>query len=132
MMAGILIFGILGFIISLYGFIVQQKLKLSDTYVPLCDFSDKISCSAAFTSKYGELIGIPNTHLGLLFFVSVVLFELLGLSLVVFVITGMGFLISLYLAYLLYIKVRSVCVVCTAIYLINLLLFVLSTLNQFF
>ena len=41
----LLLLSIAGFLISLYGFSIEQKLKTNPNYKPMCDISDRASCT---------------------------------------------------------------------------------------
>lgn len=107
-----------GLALALYTLVVQSRLRTAG-YRPLCDIGKRVSCSKAFMSSTGALFGIPNPILGLVFYTS-----LLVVSSGVFaqVVVLVAFLITVYLAYVSYVRQRNFCVVCTATYLINTLL----------
>lgn len=120
-----LLLAVFGFGISLYGFMVEQKIKSNQDYKPVCDISDKISCSKPFKSPYGKLLGVSNTVVGMVFYATIFVLALFGqgqalqfLSLCALIATGV-------FAYLLYVKIKSFCLICNATYVVNILLFLL-------
>ncbi len=114
---------IIGFLLSVYALYVTWRSKQNHNYTPFCDINDRISCTKALTSKYDALLVLPNSVYGLLFYAFVffvtdarilVLFSLLAVC------------ASVVLAYISYVKLRTLCVVCTSTYLVNIALLVLS------
>ena len=108
---------VLGFVISLYALYVKWRLSNS-SYTPLCDLREYVSCSRALTSKEGSLTGLPNPLFGLVYYALVFFFVPY-----VFYLSVVAFILSLYLAYVSYVQQKNFCVVCTAIYIINIVLF---------
>ena len=96
---------IIGFLLSLYAYYVEKKSSEKD-YKPICDLSKNISCTKAFKSKYGSLLGFSNSFFGLLFYLSVVLLAELKHFNLIFFISILSFLGSIYLAYLSY-KIKN-------------------------
>lgn len=115
----ILILAAVGFIVSMYAYLVEQKVKQNSSYRPACDINNKISCTKAFNSKYSSVMGISNTIIGMVFYVLVLITALLGFNWLVCMYTIAAALVSIVAAYILYVKVGSFCLVCTMIYIIN-------------
>ena len=121
-----LIVAIIGIVISIYAMFVDFKFDKNEEYKAVCDINDRVSCSKAFQSKYGSVLGVKNSVLGLLFYVFVAVLYFLDLTMLMKIFSGLAVLGSIVLAYLLYAKVKSWCVVCTGIYVVNVLLFIFS------
>ena len=119
------ILAVIGFLLSLYAYHVEKK-SVRKNYKPVCDINKSISCTRAFSSKYGKLLGESNSFYGMFFYPLIFLLTQLNLINIVFLILIFSFLGTIYLAYLSYIKLKTFCLVCTSIYLINLLLLFLS------
>ncbi|XP_017044382.2 vitamin K epoxide reductase complex subunit 1 isoform X1 [Drosophila ficusphila] len=72
-----------GFVISVYSLYVKMKLQEDESYRPLCDVNENISCSLVFKSDYGNGFGLskitklnpPNGVIGCVFY-SIYFFEL--------------------------------------------------------
>ena len=131
----------IGLILSVYSLYVTLKLKKNNAanntrsktkstkikqYKPICDISDHISCSKAFQSTYGNLAILPNPFFGciayaLLFFFGNIHWISISLSV-------MMLCMSLYLAYISYFKMKNFCIICTAIYALNILIFIMGVL----
>jgi vitamin-K-epoxide reductase (warfarin-sensitive) len=116
----------IGFFLSLYAFYIKNKYKKDPNYIPLCNLNKNISCTKAFSSSYSNIFYLPNSLYGILFYVLIFLLASLNLFNYIFPLSIISVLISLYLAYLLYFKVKSLCLICTSTYLINLLLLFFS------
>jgi|TARA_Y100000034_G_C6856089_1_gene389060 uncharacterized membrane protein len=110
----------LGLFLSVYAFYVDKKIN--SRYKPACDVSAKISCTKAFRSKYGKILGISNSVYGILFYLA--LFFLLIYNLVdfVFYTSTISLIFSIYLIYILQFKLDIFCIVCYGIHLTNLLI----------
>ena len=117
----IAILAIIGFLASFYAYYVGKKLA-DKNYKPACDISKKISCTKAFTSKYGRLFGVSNSIFGIVFYSIIYVLFSLGLFNYVFFLSMLSVLATVYLAYLSYIKLKTFCLVCTVTYLVNILL----------
>ena len=118
------VLAILGFLISYYSLYVEKRFAEEKNYKPICDINDIISCSKAFTSKYGKFAGVPNPYLGFVFYLGVFLLVANGYGVLAFWVSVISIAGSLYLAYLQYFKVKTLCLVCTSLYIINILLVV--------
>ncbi|MEK6880992.1 MAG: vitamin K epoxide reductase family protein [Nanoarchaeota archaeon] len=70
----IIILAILGAILSIYSYVVEKKAEKSKEYKSICDINDKVSCTAAFTSSYGKILGIKNSIWGMGFYIFIFLF----------------------------------------------------------
>ncbi len=121
----IIILAIIGFILSTYLLIVKIKAGKAQDYLALCDFRHNVSCSRVVTSKYANLFGASNVVIGMIFYALIILAQILDYNIIIVIVSGMSVLVSIYLSYLLY-KLKNVCVVCVATYLINIAIFVLS------
>jgi len=113
-------------------------------YKPLCDIDEKISCSKAFNSDYavgmgvlGDLLGQdhvlvqPNALLGLFFYgilTFLALFNFVFFARLQFYLAFLSNLSSIWLGYVLYFVLETLCVICVSIYAVNFLL----TLSSYF
>lgn len=122
----IIVLGISGFLISLYSYYIERALKRDSSYRPVCDLSDRISCSKPILSQYGHLLGIENAIPGMLYYLMIVILAFIHAPIVFFALTVMAGIVTLYLAWALYFKIRAWCPLCLAIYLINILLLILG------
>jgi vitamin-K-epoxide reductase (warfarin-sensitive) len=67
-----------GFLISAYAYYVEKRRENSKKYRPLCDISDRASCSKAFSSPYGKFLLLPNSIYGVAFFLVVFILSIFG------------------------------------------------------
>ena len=111
-----------GFLLSAYALWVRWNCRKSG-YRPLCDISDRISCTKAFASGVGVTLGIPNPIYGVLFYPLVAMLWQSGSLPAARLLAVLAVLASTYLAYVSY-KQRNFCVVCAAIYTANIAMLV--------
>jgi len=122
----ILIAAVIGFLLSIYTIIIEYKHNNGNNYKAICDIGENSSCTKAFKSEYGKIFGVSNSYLGILFYILVFSLTLTIYSRYVFYITVLAILASVYLAYIQYVKMKNFCLVCTSIYVINILLLIFS------
>lgn len=126
MLSAIVVIASLGLVISAYAYFVEQKMKQDHTYKPMCDISDRISCSKPFASRYGALLGVANSLVSAFFYLVIILLAFLGMKKLIFLVAIVACCASLVFAYILFVKIRVFCVVCFSIYVIDGLLLWLS------
>lgn len=119
---------VIGFLLSIYAFYTERKLKKDGEHKSVCDIGEKASCTVAFSSKYGKMLGISNSILGMFFYIAIIALVSLNFLNLVLLLSVIGLLMSLYMAYALYFKLKNFCLVCNLIYLINILIFVFSVI----
>lgn len=144
------VFGLISFIaifVVLYVLYVEHRLKTAkpeDNYKAVCDINDRISCSKVLSSKYAKGFGIfnqdsifnvSNAAYGILFYALILTLLIISslvqginvwityLLVVLLVIANLG---DIYLAYILFFKLKDICIVCCTLYFINALLFAIS------
>lgn len=126
---GVFIAAAVGFAISLYGLWVERKKKENTNYKPVCDISDTISCSKPIMSPWGKLFGISNAYVGLITYLAMMVLAVLGLQpLALYGAVGLV-LFSAFLAYILFVKIKAVCLICISIYVVNLALLICAYLG---
>ena len=115
-----------GLLISAYALRVDIKSRKSKGYKPICDINDKISCTAALTSGFGHLFGFSNAYFGLAFYALVLILAAVDQMTFVFYLAILAILYSIYSAGVLVFKIKSLCLVCISLYIINILLLIFS------
>ncbi len=114
---------------------VHYRLLTDPTYVSVCDVGSAMSCSDAYTSRYGAIGGVPVALLGMLFFVFVIGLVLLArrsaaasanLPGYVFAASTVGLAFVLYLGYASYFILGTVCLLCVGTYIAVIGLFLTS------
>ncbi len=126
-MLTIQILAVLGFAASWYASAVERKAQRFSDYKAICDIRESMSCTKAFTSSYGKLFGVSNALGGLFFYTLLFILTLFGLPDHIFYLSLLSFWGTLYLIYISYVKMKNFCVVCTFIYIINILLLIFAT-----
>ncbi len=129
-MNSLLLLSILGIILSIYATFIKLNLKKDRNYKAICDLNKNISCTKALSNKYGNLMGISNTYIGLAFYFIILILLYFEKVEVIFFLSLFAFLGSLYLAYLSYYKLKNFCLLCSAIYIINFLLLIFSYVKE--
>ncbi len=126
MLTSVVIISSVGFLLCIYGLYVERKLKLNQSYQAVCDLSDKVSCTKTFLSPWGKMLGVSNICVGLLFYAGMILLGLLNQGGLAFVGAISACVASIFLAYILYTKVKTFCLLCMSIYIVNILLLLVS------
>ena len=119
-------FALLGLGASTYSTWVHYRILNDPTYVEsVCDVSATVSCTAAYSSRFGYFAGVPVAIFGTLFFVFV-LFLIAwsarsavtrdNLAGYVFAASTIGLAAVLYLAYASYFILGVVCLACLTTY----------------
>lgn len=115
-----------GFLLSAYAFHVEKKIEQNKAYRPVCDLNDTVSCTRNLASKHSRILGLSNSVAGLAFYAIVFVLVFTSYATIIFYLSHIALLGSLYLAYVSYYKLRTFCLVCSSIYLVNILLFIFS------
>ena len=123
MIASVFVLALLGLLVSFYAYRLEKKLKTDQNYKATCDISDTISCSKPILSEYGEIFGFSNALLGMLFYSLMAILAFMNKINLLFYLSIASLIASAFLAYLLYFRIKTLCLICTTIYAINILLF---------
>lgn len=126
----LIVLSLLGILDSVYTQIIHKKLIESQfTYRSFCAISDFINCDVVVASKYGKILGIPNSYYGIITY-SVILVFILFFSIKgrpeknIFYswMFGASLFTSLFSIYLFAISlfvIKALCLMCIGIYIIN-------------
>lgn len=120
------IISIIGFLLSAYSLYVEIKSSKSKSYKAVCDINEKVSCTKVFSSQYGKILGLSNSFYGILLYILIFILNIYEYANLIFYLAILSVLGSVYLAYVMYFKIKSYCLVCNAIYAVNILLLVFS------
>lgn len=123
MFNSILILAIIGFGISLYAYFTETKIKEDPNYHPACDINDRISCSAPLKSEYSNIFYFSNAAMGMVFYMMIGIVTFFNMHYLLLGLSSLGLMITIMLAYLLYFRIKSLCIVCTSLYIVNILIF---------
>ena len=134
-------FALLGLGASAASTWVHYRILNDPTYASFCDVNATLSCTDAYTSRFGAVGGVPVAVFGLLFFAFVLgLMAWSRMSAVtrdnlpgyVFALSTVGLAVVLYLGYASYFILNVVCVLCVAAYVAVIGLFIVSGISTRF
>ncbi|KAK0057221.1 vitamin K epoxide reductase complex subunit 1-like protein 1 [Biomphalaria pfeifferi] len=132
----IVILNIIGVVICLYSLYIEVNKERNPNYRALCDFNEHMSCSKVLTSEYSigfgfmhlllgknHALNARNCNIGLVVYVTNLLMSLvLPISLattVMFYCSIVSVLGCVYLAFILFLILKDICVVCISMYVVN-------------
>lgn len=115
----------IGFFISLYAYLVERQIGKEPAYKPFCDLNDTLSCTRPMKSPYANFFFFSNALIGMFFYGVVMLLSLLGAKMLLLYTAMLSLIATCFMAYILYYKVRTICLLCTAVYCINIFIFIL-------
>jgi protein-disulfide isomerase/uncharacterized membrane protein len=134
-------FALLGLGASAASAWVHYRILNDPTYASFCDVNATLSCTEAYTSRFGALGGVPVAVFGLLFFAFVlgliVWSRMSGVTRdnlpgYVFASSTVGLAAVLYLGYASYFILNVVCLLCVATYVAVIGLFIVSGISTRF
>ncbi len=125
MMPAIILLAVIGFCISVYTYLLERKIKVMPTYKPVCDISDRISCTKPMLSPYANIFFFSNALASTAYYIVVAILAALDAYRLLFFAAIAACLVSVFLGYLLYFKIKSFCILCTSLYIINFLILAL-------
>ena len=129
------VFAALGLAAATWSTWVHYQILNSPTYESFCDVNSTLNCTAAYTSQFGAIGGVPVALFGLLFFAGVLVIIALcsqsraaapNLPGYVFAASTIGLAMVLYLAYASYFILHVVCLLCAGTYVAVIGLFLIS------
>lgn len=126
MFNGVVVAAGVGLIVCLYGLYIERKVQADHAYKAACDISDQASCTKTFLSPWGKILGISNIYVGIAFYLVMITLGLFGQVQLAFLGAVGACCASVCLAYILYAKVKTFCLLCSSIYLINIILLVIT------
>lgn len=112
---------------------VHHRILTDPTYASFCDVSSTMSCTTAYTSRYGSFAGVSVALLGVLYFLGVLLVLAAGILssamranaiAYVFLLSVVGLTGVFYLGYASFAVLKTLCLLCLATYVAVLGLFV--------
>jgi len=122
---------LMGFLISLYFVLVYHALLEPDSrLIPSFCRMEKGSCLSIIRTRDARILGIPNFHLGILYYLVLNVLSFFPDVVnqnpgVVRIVSGGTVVVGVYLTYSLLFRIKKHCVLCYASHSINLLLFIL-------
>lgn len=112
----------IGFFISLYTYIVEKRVASIEEYKAACDISDYISCTRPMLSRYSHIFYFSNALIGMAYYITVTILAFFQLYTLLGILSLTASIITIFLAYLLYFKIQSLCILCTSVYIINFII----------
>jgi uncharacterized membrane protein len=125
-MAFILLLSTIGFFVSLYGWYVENKVKKSPAYKPVCDINKKLSCLPTIKSPYSRLLFVSNNIINMIFYVIMFFVSLTHAVMLIKFFSAVAIIPTAFFAYTMYTKIKVLCPLCITLYSINALLFLVS------
>ena len=128
-----------GTILALIGFGLSLYLTIAHYTTPeilSCAENSIVNCAKVTTSSYATILGIPVALLGLLYYVSMIPMQLpiawrnksVALKRVRLASSIIGIVMILWLIYVELFKLNAICLYCTGVHIITVLLFVTTAL----
>ena len=116
----------LGILSSLYAWYIHFRHLRNPEYESICDINEEVNCTKVVTGKYGTIFSIPNSIWGFLYYSLILMLSYHNLLLPIFWLSILSVLGSIYLGYILYFKLRQMCILCTLVYVLNVAMFVIA------
>ena len=115
---------------------VHLQLVRDPGYTSFCDINASVSCTQVYLSRFGNLGGVPVALGGVLWFVGTLLLAFAGarppeeakpnVSGYLLVWSTIGLAVAMYMAYASFIVLKTFCVLCGAVYVTVIGIFILS------
>ncbi len=120
--------GLIGFLISLYFTAVYYGyMKGSNALLPK-NICSKSSCTSVLATPFARVFKIPNFVLGMMYYVLVMIFSFGGVGWEIILLSWFFVGFSLYLAYVLIVKLKTPCMLCYAAQTINIIIALMLTI----
>lgn len=130
----------LGVVLALAGVGVSLYLTIAHyttSAVLACPENSIVNCAKVTTSSYSSILDVPLALLGLLFFIAMVPVQLpifwhMGQKLLIWVrlaFAGSGVLMIFWLIYIELFKLNAICLYCTAVHAITVVLFAVTAIG---
>ncbi len=133
----VLLSATVGLGVSLWIGVLHSRLHADPSYASFCNVNAQLNCDVVLTSRYATLAGFGVSTWAVLFHLAV-LATALGagfagrartretLGTAVAVLGGLGFLFSAYMAAIAFGVLHTICLMCSALYLVSICLLVTS------
>lgn len=113
---------------------IHRHLEVDVTYTSFCNVNSSINCDVVLSSQYAWLFGVSVSLWALLFYVVVAglaaafvrserIVQRQTLATWLLGLAGLGFAFSLYMAFVAFVILDTVCLMCSALYVVSLGLF---------
>ncbi|MEO6212126.1 MAG: vitamin K epoxide reductase family protein [Vicinamibacterales bacterium] len=132
----LLVFALLGLGASSVSSYVHYKLVTEPQYASFCDVSATVSCTEAYLSRYGSVMGVPVALGGVIFFATILVFAALvgrptsssreNAPAYIFALSTLGLAFTLYLGWSSYVVLKIFCILCAITYVSVIAIFIIS------
>lgn len=134
----IILIAIIGIIISAELTHMHIAILSNPSYSSFCNISERMNCDAVNSSKYSEIFSIPIAHFGFLTYIFIIILAFFSLrghplanllntfNLLIFIFCCLYSLILLYISLSI---IKSFCIMCCGLYIVNLALLIVSLFN---
>ena len=108
--------------------LLHTKQILQPGFRSFCSWSNTFNCDVVAQSRWSELFGTPIASIGLLYYLFIALLSAFAfrktdnlrfVAPLIFVLAGASFLYSVFLAYISSAVIRTICILCSGLHLIN-------------
>ena len=134
----ILLFAVLALGASIAALYVHYRLIADPSYVSFCDVNERVSCEAVYKSEYGTAFGVPVAAGGAIWSAFVLLLAGYGMRAphsesagraagYVFLASIVGLAAVFYYAYASFFVLEKMCLLCVAVYVAGLGIFVVAS-----
>lgn len=131
-----IILAIIGFIISIKLLYIDYGAHFIENYESECNINEKVNCETVALSEYAFMFKIPVASWGIMGYLLIALYMIFNKNkkhlynnLTLFY--GLFSVVSLYYFLIAKIKIDSICIYCTATYVINWLNFIILAILAF-
>ena len=132
----LIILALLGLAASLASATTHYRLMENPAASSFCDVNSTVSCTQAYLSPYGSLLGVPVALFGVLYFAVILALAALGgrrtpavgarVPSYIFALSIVGTLFVLYLGSASFFVLKAVCLLCATTYLATIAILVVS------
>ncbi|HXW85702.1 MAG TPA: vitamin K epoxide reductase family protein [Candidatus Bathyarchaeia archaeon] len=125
-MMPLVVIALIGCAMSVYMLYLERALEQNYDYKAACDLSDYVSCSKVAKSPYSKIFGMQSGLISLVVYGIIAMCAFKERIELVMYLSGAMVVASVYLAYLIFFKIKAACPLCISMYVVNILLFILS------
>lgn len=132
----LLAFALIGLVASSASSYVHYQLVTQPQYASFCDVNATVSCTEAYLSRYGSVVGVPVAIAGVIFFATVLILAALvggpasasreNAPAYIFALSTIGLAFALYLGWASYFVLKVFCILCAITYVSVIAIFIIS------
>lgn len=136
----IIVISLIGFVLSIILGQVGINTLTDPNYHSFCNINEAFNCEAVALSKYANHFGIPNFIYGILYYAVLLMAgcyclldkknSLPNIFVYIFWLSVVSMIISIYLFAISLFIIKSKCILCMGVYIVNILLLVVSFMKE--